>query len=371
LRIGLVAAPFIPVPPVRYGGTELFVGQLAHGLTRLGHDVVVYANGESNVPCELRYLYPSAHWPPESDLAGLLRDINHTGWACRDANKRVDVIHLNSAPGLSFTRFLDIPTVYTVHHPKEPILSEFYARMPDVSYVTISAFQQSMEAMPRMTTIHHGLDTSLYRLTEKKQAYLSFLGRMTPQKAPHLAVEVARKAGIPLKLAGEIQPMYRGYWESKMEPLIDGSFVEFLGEADLQLKNELLGNSMALLFPIQWDEPFGLVMIEAMACGTPVIALPGGSVREVVADGVSGWVCRDADEMVSRVLDLHISATSCRQYVEDEFSIELMVRRYESVYEDAIETAGVSTAGVSGDLGVVARRASTKDETPSARLLSN
>jgi glycosyltransferase involved in cell wall biosynthesis len=335
MRIALVAPPFIPVPPRRYGGTELFIAHLAHGLHRLGHDVVVYANGESRLRCEVRSLYPRGEWPVRSDINTNLKDLNHTAWACADAAGCVDIIHLNNSPGLAFSRLLAEPIVYTIHHAKEQALSDFYASYPDVTYVTISRFQRTLETMPKMLPIHHGLDLDRYPLVERKRPYLSFLGRIAPAKAPHLAIAVARRAGIPLKIAGEVQPLYRDYWEAMVKPQVDGDFIEFVGEADHATKVELLGNSQAMLFPIQWNEPFGLVMIEAMACGTPVVALPGGSVPEVVCDGVSGWVCRDVEEMATRARDLRITAASCRQHVAENFSLDLMVRRYEAVYKVA------------------------------------
>ncbi len=337
MRIALVAPPFIPVPPTRYGGTELFIAHLACGLRRLGHHVIVYANGESRHDCEVRSLYPKSEWPIPSDITSNLKDLNHTAWACQDAAGSVDILHLNNAPGLAFSRLLAEPFVYTIHHPPEPGLSEFYASYPEVTYVTISEFQRAVEKMPRMVPVHHGLDMERYRFTGRKQGFLSFLGRIAPVKGTHLAIEVAKKAGIPLKIAGEIQPMYRQYWETQIRPHVDGHFIEFVGEADHDTKVWLLGNSMAMLFPIQWDEPFGLVMIEAMACGTPVLALPGGSVPEIISNGVSGWICRDVDEMASRARDVQVTPASCRRYVTQNFSIDLMVQRYEGIYERAIE----------------------------------
>ncbi len=348
MKIALVAPPFIPVPPRRYGGTELFIAHLALGLTALGHEVIVYANGESKIDCELRALYPKGEWPITSDIASNLKDLNHTAWACRDASGTVDVIHLNNAPGLAFSRLMPDPVVYTIHHPKEVGLSDFYASYPEVTYVTISEFQRSLESMPRMVPIHHGLELERYPYVERKQDYLSFLGRIAPAKGPHLAIEAAKCAGIPLKIAGEIQPMYRDYWETVIKPMVDGTFIEFVGEADHAAKVELLGNSRAMLFPIQWNEPFGLVMIEAMACGTPVLALPGGSVPEIVKDGISGWLCADVDDMARRAKESPISSASCRQYVADEFSLDLMARRYEAVYQAAVaerlRRSGVRTA---------------------------
>ncbi len=338
MKIALVAPPFIPVPPHRYGGTELFIAHLACGLVALGHEVIVYANGESVLPCEVRSLYPKGEWPIAADIVGSLKDLNHTSWACADAAGTVDVVHLNNSPGLAFSRLLGEPIVYTIHHAREPALSEFYANFPQVTFVTISEYQRTLETMPRMVAIHHGLDLERYPLVECKQPYLSFLGRIAPVKAPHLAIEVARKAGIPLKIAGEIQPMYRDYWESVVRPQVDGRFIEFVGEADHAAKVELLGNSTAMLFPIQWNEPFGLVMIEAMACGTPVLAFPKGSVPEIVCNGVSGWICDDVDEMAARAREAELPAAACRQYAAEHFSVDTMVRRYEAIYQAAIAT---------------------------------
>jgi glycosyltransferase involved in cell wall biosynthesis len=206
-----------------------------------------------------------------------------------------------------------------------------------VNYVTISDFQRHRERMPRIRTIHHGLDVSLYQFQPKKQQYLSFLGRIAPIKGTHLAIQVARQSGIPLKIAGEVQPLYRDYYESEIKPHIDGRFIEYIGEADLEAKNELLGNSLAMLFPIQWNEPFGLVMIEAMACGTPVLAFSGGSVPEVVKDDVSGYICRDVAEMAERAKTLAIPPSTVRDYVERYFTIDRMVDEYLQLYSEIVD----------------------------------
>jgi glycosyltransferase involved in cell wall biosynthesis len=338
MRIGLIAPPFIPVPPRVYGGTELFLAQLAEGLKRLGIDVVVYCNGDSTVGVEKRWLYAQAQWPIDGEVYANLKDINHTSWAVRDALIDCDVVHLNNLPGLAHSRFTDKPFIYTVHHPHEPGLSAFYRHYPDVQYVTISDFQRQREILPLVRTIHHGIDLSLYRLREKKQAYLSFLGRIAPIKGTHLAIRVAKRAGIPLKIAGEVQPLFRDYFEAEVKPQLDGRFIEYVGEVDLAAKNELLGNSVAMLFPIQWDEPFGLVMIEAMACGTPVLALPGGAVEEVVRNGVSGWVGRSWMDMVRRLpsVSTDFVPAQIREYVERNFSVDRMARDYADCYCDAL-----------------------------------
>ena len=336
MRIALIAPPFIPIPPKRYGGTELFLASLARGLTKLGHRVVVYTNGESDIPSEVRWLYPSAQWPIEGELAESLKEISHTSWAVRDAADSCDIIHVNNVYGLPHSRFIKVPLIYTVHHKHDDALSEFYSHYPDVHYVAISDFQRCQEKMPNLRTIHHGIDLSRYRFHGTKEKYLSFLGRLAPMKGAHLAIAVAKRSGIPLRIAGEIQPIFRDYFETEIKPHIDGRFIEYVGEADLAAKNQLLGNSLALLFPIQWNEPFGLVMIESMACGTPVLALSGGSVKEVVRDGISGYVCHSVSEMVSRAQEIEtwIRPAVVRQCVEQFFSMERMATEYAQLYTE-------------------------------------
>lgn len=336
MRVGLIAPPLIPVPPVDYGGTELFVAHLATALQELGVDVVVYANGESTVPVKRRSIYERAEWPIKNSEKAWMRDLNHTAWAIAEAQESCDVIHVQSAQGITFSRFTNRPMVLTLHGPHDPNLSELYSFFPNVHYVCISHAQCREETMPHMHTVHHGIDLGQYRLVEQKQQYLSFIGRIAPLKGTHIAIDVAKRTGIPLKIAGEIQPANREYFERKIKPQLDGKLVEYIGVADLATKNELLGNSMAMLFPIQWNEPFGLVMVEAMACGTPVLAMPGGSVPEIIQPGVSGYICRSVVEMAKRARDLNFNAGAVRKYVEDNFSTARMARAYLQVYETAL-----------------------------------
>ena len=349
MRIALIAPPFLSVPPKKYGGTELFLAHLAEGLSQLGMDVVVYANGESKVQAELRWLYPKDDWPIQDDLHASLKELDHTSWAVSDCLQQADVVHLNSAPGLVFTRLQGPRWVYTLHHPCTPSLSAFYAGFPDVEYVAISDFQKDAEPIKRIRTIHHGIDFRSYRLETKKAEYLSFLGRIAPMKGVHNAIEIAKRSGIPLKIAGEIQPIYREYFESCVRPLLDGKFIEYIGEANLAIKNELLGRSMAMLFPIEWNEPFGLVMIEAMATGTPVVAFPGGAVAEIVRDGVSGYVCSGVDEAVTRLREVRkLKPASVRAYAQRFFSVERMAQDYLALYRemcDEVPMVGRSNVG--------------------------
>ena len=335
MRVAVVAPPFISVPPRRYGGTELFIAQLAAGLQKAQIEVVVYANGESSAGAETRWLFPKAQWPLKGEVYDNLKDLNHTTWAIKDAARTCDLIHINNAPGLICSRFVNRPFVYTIHHPHIPELSDFYSYFPDVNYVTISEFQRRQETMPHLQTIHHGLDLSQYQYRDKKQDYLAFLGRIAPIKGPHLAIRAAKKAGIPLKIAGEVQPMFRDYFEAEIRPHLDGSFIEYIGEADLAAKNELLGHARAMLFPIQWDEPFGLVMLEAMACGTPVLALPGGSVGEVIENGVNGFTCSSVEEMAAQAGEVGqaIAPSVVRRHVQERYSLEHMAARYAKLYQ--------------------------------------
>jgi glycosyltransferase involved in cell wall biosynthesis len=354
MRIALIVPPFISVPPKRYGGTELFAAQLAVGLDRLGFDVVVYTNGESTVPVEKRWIYPRGLWPIDAEIHTDLRDINHGAWAVRDAAETCDIIHLSNAPSLSFTRFLDKPFVYTIHHAHEDSLSDFYSYYPDLWYVSISEFQRKLESLRNIRTIHHGIDETEYVEGKGTRTHFTFLGRIAPVKGTHLAIQVAKRTGIPLKIAGEIQPMFREYFEKEVAPHIDGKFIEYVGEADLEIKNELLSQSLGLLFPIQWDEPFGLVMIEAMACGAPVYALAGGSVAEVVEHGVSGYICHSIDEIVEHAKNAQgFAFPQVRRYMVNNFSVAKMVQNYADLY---MEIAGhaVASSDIEGEPRAIA-----------------
>ena len=336
MRIGLIGPPFIEIPPRRYGGTELFIAHLARELHARGHDVTVYGNGRSRLPCRVKWRYAEPEWPLEDPVRPQLKNADHTAWAVHDAARSVDVLHLNDIVGVPFTMFVDVPTVLTIHHPHEPVLSEQYARYPEIDYVTIARWLAQREPMPRLHVVHHGIPVGDYTFSDEKDDYVAFLGRMAPCKGPHLAIEAARLAGVRLKLAGEIQPVFHEYWEQQVLPQIDGDAIEYVGEADRAIKNRLLSRARALLFPIQWEEPFGLIMIEAMACGTPVLALAGGSVEEVVRDGVNGWICRDVADMAGRIAALRVPPAACRDFVVRHFSSVAMADRYLEVYGEML-----------------------------------
>jgi glycosyltransferase involved in cell wall biosynthesis len=347
MRIALVAPPYISVPPKKYGGTELFIAELALALHKKGAEVTLYTNGESTLPVGRKWLYERQEWPLSGEAEGNLKGLNHAAWAVKDAHGNADVIHINSAPGLALSRFAESPIVYTVHHGYEESLTRFYSYFPEVSFVTISHFQQKRLELPRIRTIHHGIDLRKYRFRKDKEPFLAFLGRVAPPKGTHLAIEIAKKSGVPLKIAGEIQPLYRDYWENVVKPQVDGKLIEYVGELGLEEKNELLGKSMAMLFPIQWDEPFGLVMVESMACGTPVLALRGGSVAEVVKEGVSGCIGASVDDLVQCVKHKTFDPAAVRQYAEEYFSCERMANDYLDLYSEvAGDFAGAESTRV-------------------------
>lgn len=336
MRVALVASPFISIPPPGYGGTELFVSNLAEGLERSGIHAVVYCNGESTVNAEKRWCYPKAEWPLETESSGMFKELEHVAWSVHDAGRDCDLIHINSASAVSLTRFVAAPFVCTIHHAYEQALTSFYERHPEIYYTAISHHQASLHPTLNMRTIHHGLDFRKYRLQSKKENYLCFLGRIAPMKGTHLAIEAALKAGIPLKIAGEIQPIFRSYFDKMVKPHLDGKMIEYVGELGLEGKNQLLGSSMGMLFPIQWEEPFGLVLIEAMACGTPVFAFRSGAVPEIVLDGVSGRLCSSIDELVSAVTTSSFTPSAVRACTEGKFSMELMVDRYIDLYHSIL-----------------------------------
>jgi glycosyltransferase involved in cell wall biosynthesis len=279
-------------------------------------------------------LFKESEWPIKNDEYSQLKDLDHASWAIEDAARDCDIIHLNTAQALACSRFVQTPFVYTIHHANHPEVSRFYSRFPGVNYVGISQFQCQREPMPKTRAIHHGIRLSDYRLQTEKRQYLSFVGRIAPIKGTHLAIEIAKQTGIPLKIAGEVQPAYRDYFEAKIRPHIDNKFIEYVGLADLAAKNELLGNSLAMLFPIQWNEPFGLVMVEAMACGTPVLAMRGGSVPEVIDEGASGFVGRTVKDLAMHVPQLPLPAERVRQCAEERFSTERMARDYIRLYQE-------------------------------------
>lgn len=345
MRIALVSTPFVPVPPPAYGGTELIVAELAEGLREAGHDVVVYGVGDA--ASTVRGCFREPSWPPDP-----YHELEHAAWsiadliaAARDEESApVEVIHVHCPTALPLARFIDAPMVYTIHHGRTEALTSFYAMQRGVRFVAVSERQRQLlpELGGHIDVVHHGLDARRYPLGPGGGEAV-FLGRMAPEKAPHVAIEAARSARTPLVLAGRPHPGDESYFEAEVRRRIDGhDDAKWIGEVDTARKLPLLRRARALLFPIDWEEPFGLVMVEAMLCGTPVLAFARGSVPELVDEGVTGFVCRDEDELAARLRELSgddaggFDRARCRRRAVERFGRQRMVRRYLEVYRRAV-----------------------------------
>jgi glycosyltransferase involved in cell wall biosynthesis len=318
------------------------IAELSEGLSQRGHDVVLFATGDSTSSTELRYLYKGAQWPPDH-----LQDMNHVSWAIQQAyTGDFDVMHAHSPSALAFTRFSSSPPlVYTVHHGREDDLSRFYTFFPDVHYVAISHDQAARETdLPRLHVVHHGLDPAKYEWCSHAGDYVCFIARFSPVKGPHTAIDVAEDAGVAIRVAGETHPMDTEFNERELAPRLHRSHVTMLGSIGMAEKVPLLRDARALLAPIEWDEPFGLALIEAMLSGCPVVAFPRGSISELVEPGVTGFVVRDRNEMRDIIrpggpLD-YFDRSRCREHAAERFGRDRMVADYESVYAAAAGHTG-------------------------------
>lgn len=339
MRIAMISTPFLSVPPKTYGGTELVVHELTEGLRQRGHDVTLFATGDSETHAELRSLYAQAQWPPE-----MLTDLNHVSWAVAQAAEGgFDVVHAHSAVALAMSRLLPgLPLVYTLHHERDEQLSAFYAHHPDPWYVAISADQRAREVpLPRVETIHHGLDPRRYEWTGAPGGYVAFVGRLARVKGPHTAIDVAGRAGIEIRVAGEVHSVDREFGEREVMPRLVQPHVHCLGVVGMASKVPLLRDARALLAPIEWNEPFGLVLVEAMLSGCPVVAFPRGSVPEVVEPGITGFIARDAEEMAEIIRPggclERFDRRRCRRRAVERFSRERMVANHERLYQRIVE----------------------------------
>ncbi len=340
MRIAQVAPLFESVPPRLYGGTERVVSYLTEELVRQGHEVTLFASGDSETSARLVPGCPQALWEAPGCRETLPHHVRLVELVTLEAH-RFDLIHFH----LDYVHFpalcrLPCPTVTTLHgrlHP--PDQEALFASYPEVPLVSISDDQRRpIPGANWRATVHHGMPLDIQTFREAPGSYLAFLGRISPEKGLDKAIEIARRAGLPLRVAAKIYPEERAYYEAEIAPLLRASpWVEFVGEVGGAAKDAFLGNAHALLFPIDWDEPFGLVMIEAMACGTPIIAFRRGSVPEVMVDGVTGFVVTgvpEAVEALSRVPSL--GRRACRRVFEERYTSARMARDYLAVYRELI-----------------------------------
>jgi glycosyltransferase involved in cell wall biosynthesis len=341
MRIAQLAPLWERVPPPAYGGTELVASLLTNELVRRGHQVTLFATGDSETLARLepgcdQALRPQGILPPQYavyEQMQLSKLFQQAG--------EFDLIHSHmDYTALPYASFSKTPVVHTIHGIFTPLMEKIFVQHRTQNFISISNSQRRPDlGLNYAATVYNSIATDRFDFyaTPDQPPYLAFLGRMSVEKGPHLAIEIAKRSGLPLKMAGKLDFENQEFFEREVVPHIDGKQIEFLGEADHAMKNELMGRAVATLFPITWREPFGLVMAESMASGTPVIAMALGSAPEVIADGQSGFLCQNVDECVAAVarlgdLDRHV----CRAYVEANFSVQRMVDGYEAVYQQVM-----------------------------------
>jgi glycosyltransferase involved in cell wall biosynthesis len=352
LRIAQIAPLSESVPPQLYGGTERVVAHLTDELVRQGHHVTLFASGDSRTNATL---VPA--WPRALRLSGESGDfltfhLLLVEMVARRADE-FDVLHFHIAHAHeSAARRLDTPHVTTMHGRLDlPGLVPLYRELSDVPLVSISnAQRRPLSHANWIGTVHHGLPPALLPFRAVPDNYLAFLGRISPEKRVDRAIAIATACGMPLRIAAKVDPADRDYFRRDIEPLLHHPLVEFVGEIGEADKGEFLGRARALLFPIDWPEPFGLVMIEAMRCGTPVIAWDCGSVREVIDEGVSGFVVDNMDDAVRTVGRAgELDRRGCRAVFDKRFSAERMAHDYVAVYKRLIGQGHLRGKLESGD----------------------
>jgi glycosyltransferase involved in cell wall biosynthesis len=336
MRIAVIAPPWTPVPPRLYGGIELVVDRLAVGFQKAGHEVMLFTTGDSTCPVPRQSVLPVAQgWR----IGMGVPEIIHVA-AAYDAVQGFDVVHDHTVFGPFYAeRYPDLPVVTTVHGPLDSELSHVYERIDQrVPIIAISEAQRRPAPHIKVArVIHHGLDAADFPMGDGSGGYFLFLGRMSPDKGAHRAMEAAFKAGVPLIMAAKMRdPAEFEYFEHYVQPYLNDTMV-YLGEVPHEQKLELLVGARALLFPIRWNEPFGMVMIEAMACGTPVLAYREGAAPEVVDHGRTGFLCDDEADLIEAINRVdELSRADCRAAVEGYFSTERMVDDHLNLFADLI-----------------------------------
>jgi glycosyltransferase involved in cell wall biosynthesis len=345
----MLAPPWIPVPPPRYGGIEAVVAQLAGGLVERGHAVTLFAAPGSQAPgadvvALLDAPHPEAICDARIETDHVARAFAAIDRAARDG-RAFDVVHDHcGCVAFAMADRLATPLVHTLHGPFDASASAFYAaHAANAPVVAISRWQrrQAPPGLRCLGPIPNPIDVAAWPFAARKREHLLWIGRMTEYKGAHRAIAVARRSGRPLVIAGPVQPGQEAYFEREVAPHVDGSAVRYVGEVGGPGKQRLFADAAALLMPIRWPEPFGMVMIEAMATGTPVVAFPEGAASEVVADGVSGFLVDDEAAMARAINRLpEIDPVACREHVARAYDVAVVARAYEDVYRRVAGAAG-------------------------------
>lgn len=332
MRVAQIAPPWIPVPPLTYGGTELMVASLIQGLQSQGVEVILFSARDATLKVPCHGPFPESFWPPDKFSENL-----HLSYAFAHLKGHpVQVIHshLENAAGFWGLGAAAGPLVITLHTPLSPIKCEYLMNFPEAHLVAVSAFQaRQLKGHPRLKVIPHGLDLAAYPFQADKEDFLLFLGRIYPAKGLHTAIRLAQDTKERLLIAGPVFVPDQPYFDRQIRPWVDGRRIIYLGAADFPQKVDLLKRAKALVLPLEVDEAFGLVMLESMACGTPVLAYGRGAVAEVVVHGETGFVVYSYEELRANLprlagLDPH----RCRQQVQRHFSLERMVAAYLDLY---------------------------------------
>lgn len=341
MKIAQIAPLAESVPPKRYGGTERVVSWLTEDLVRRGHDVTLFASADSETSAELVPVIPRA-----LRLDPNVKDCHPYNLLLLDRAyqqaEEFDVLHFH-IDMIHYPLFRQMANrvVTTLHGQLDfPDLKPFYRAFEEMPLVSISNTQRKpLPPVNWLGTVYHGLPKDLYRPYLSNAGYLAFLGRICPEKGIEDAIAIAKRTGTPLKIAAKVDKADRAYFERTVEPLLSDPLIEFLGEVNDREKNELLGNALAMLFPICWPEPFGLVMIEAAACGTPVIAYPCGSVPEIIEEGVTGFIVQNVDQAVHAVARAWmLDRAHIRNRFEQRFTVEQMTAKYLDVYSRLVDS---------------------------------
>jgi glycosyltransferase involved in cell wall biosynthesis len=343
MRIAQIAPLWEQVPPPAYGGTELVVSLLTDELVRRGHEVTLFAAGDSQTLARLESCSPQALRSLGLDYEDSKARVYETLQLKKvfERASEFDLIHCHTdVSAFPYVSFVKTPTIHTTHGIIPDYLEPLWRDACRHNFVSISDSQRRNDlGLNYVATVYNGIKTDLFPFYSQpdETPYLAFLGRMSPQKGPHLAIEIAKRSGRHLKMAGKIDAIDREFFEKEVKPHIDGKQIEFLGEANHEKKCKLLGGAVATLFPITWSEPFGLVMAESMAVGTPVIAIAMGSTQEVIEHGRTGFLCHDVAECVAALERIpEIDRHACRDRIIANFSVTKMVDGYEAVYQQLV-----------------------------------
>ncbi|MGZ3673323.1 MAG: glycosyltransferase family 4 protein [Ktedonobacterales bacterium] len=338
MRIAQVVPLHVAVPPLGYGGTERVVYELTEALVHMGHEVTLFASGDSRTSARLIPMVDRAiNFDPNIDAAGYHAAMLDEVY---DRASQFDIIHSHlDYLTLPFARHASTPTVLTLHDQlARPEAGRLYQRYRTANYVSISDSQRrDFPGLNYVATVHNAVDVDRFPFVAEPGKYLVFVGRMSPQKRPDVAIEIAKRTGIPLKIAAKVDHREELYFKETIEPLLDHPLIEWLGQVGEQEKRQLMAKALALVLPIEWPEPFGMVFIEALACGTPVLTCPRGAAPELLKDGVTGYCSMDLDALVAATRKIHrISRRGCRAYAQQRFNTQLMAAKYVRVYDQCM-----------------------------------